>query len=153
AHSHVPLEGIWSQTVGGVFKRFITLEPRLRTKQTKVQSTMTFFKVLLCAALILQAVCGDSSSRETTAMIVRVRTSPTSSTPESRKLSGSGGRLMDNPPEGGPSTTLESGQVTVDDGSQWLVHKGDRYGLSSQTVVTDARHMSPAWRVSEQQTC
>ncbi|XP_047217487.1 uncharacterized protein LOC124865984 [Girardinichthys multiradiatus] len=24
---------------------------------------MTFFKVLLCAALILQAVCGDSSSR------------------------------------------------------------------------------------------
>ncbi|XP_035987682.1 uncharacterized protein LOC105923093 isoform X2 [Fundulus heteroclitus] len=38
-------------------------------------------------------------------------------------------------------------RVTLDDGSKWLVHKGDGYGISSQTVVTDARHMSSNWRV------
>ncbi|XP_039475054.1 uncharacterized protein LOC120442524 [Oreochromis aureus] len=37
-------------------------------------------------------------------------------------------------------------RVTLDDGSQWLIHKGGGFGLSSQTVVTDARHMSSAWR-------
>ncbi|KAM9722877.1 uncharacterized protein ACNS7B_018458 isoform 4-T5 [Menidia menidia] len=37
-------------------------------------------------------------------------------------------------------------RVTLDDGSQWLVHKGDGYGVSSQTVVTDARHMSSDWK-------
>uniref|UniRef100_A0A3B4VED8 Uncharacterized protein n=1 Tax=Seriola dumerili TaxID=41447 RepID=A0A3B4VED8_SERDU len=36
-------------------------------------------------------------------------------------------------------------RVTLDDGTQWLVHKGGGYGRSSQTVVTDARHMSSAW--------
>ncbi|XP_076746469.1 uncharacterized protein LOC143421182 [Maylandia zebra] len=36
-------------------------------------------------------------------------------------------------------------RVTLDDGSQWLIHKGGGFGLSSQTVVTDARHMSSAW--------
>lgn len=39
-------------------------------------------------------------------------------------------------------------RVTLDDGSQWLIHKGGGFGLSSQTVVTDARHMSSAWRVN-----
>ncbi|KAM4581625.1 uncharacterized protein PAE49_006103 [Odontesthes bonariensis] len=37
-------------------------------------------------------------------------------------------------------------RVTLDDGSQWLVHKGDGFGLSSETVVTDARHMSSGWK-------
>ncbi|XP_035770178.1 uncharacterized protein LOC118455413 [Neolamprologus brichardi] len=36
-------------------------------------------------------------------------------------------------------------RVTLGDNSQWLIHKGDGFGLSSQTVVTDARHMSSAW--------
>uniref|UniRef100_A0A665SU52 Uncharacterized protein n=1 Tax=Echeneis naucrates TaxID=173247 RepID=A0A665SU52_ECHNA len=36
-------------------------------------------------------------------------------------------------------------RVTLEDGSRWLIHKGDGYGRSSQTVVTDARHMSSAW--------
>ncbi|KAG7218237.1 hypothetical protein INR49_020546 [Caranx melampygus] len=30
--------------------------------------------------------------------------------------------------------------------NQWLVHKGDGYGRASETVVTDARHMGPAWK-------
>uniref|UniRef100_A0A3Q1G4I3 Uncharacterized protein n=1 Tax=Acanthochromis polyacanthus TaxID=80966 RepID=A0A3Q1G4I3_9TELE len=37
--------------------------------------------------------------------------------------------------------------VTLADNSQHLIHKGNGYGKSSQTVVTDARHMSPAWQV------
>ncbi|AWO96208.1 Hypothetical protein SMAX5B_002564 [Scophthalmus maximus] len=36
-------------------------------------------------------------------------------------------------------------RVTLEDGTKWLVHKGDGFGVSSQTVVTDARHMSSAW--------
>ncbi|KAL3064955.1 hypothetical protein OYC64_001065 [Pagothenia borchgrevinki] len=40
-------------------------------------------------------------------------------------------------------------RVTLADGSQWLVHKGDKFGISSQTVVVDARHMSDAWEVFE----
>ncbi|KAF6737616.1 hypothetical protein FQA47_012510 [Oryzias melastigma] len=38
-------------------------------------------------------------------------------------------------------------RVTLEDGSQWLVHKGNGFGRSSQTVVTNARHMSNKWRV------
>ncbi|XP_038160489.1 uncharacterized protein LOC119796142 [Cyprinodon tularosa] len=37
-------------------------------------------------------------------------------------------------------------RVTLDDGSQWLVHKGDNYGITSQTVATDVRHMSSDWK-------
>ncbi|XP_039973048.1 uncharacterized protein LOC120783829 [Xiphias gladius] len=36
-------------------------------------------------------------------------------------------------------------RVTLEDGTKWLVHKGDGYGRSSQTVVTDAQHMSSDW--------
>uniref|UniRef100_A0A3B5AS44 Uncharacterized protein n=1 Tax=Stegastes partitus TaxID=144197 RepID=A0A3B5AS44_9TELE len=36
--------------------------------------------------------------------------------------------------------------VTLADDSQYLVHKGGGYGKSSQTVVTDARHMSSGWK-------
>ncbi|KAM7382821.1 hypothetical protein PAMP_002528 [Pampus punctatissimus] len=36
-------------------------------------------------------------------------------------------------------------RVTLEDGTKWLVHKGDGYGRNSQTVVTDAQHMSSAW--------
>uniref|UniRef100_A0A3B4X359 Uncharacterized protein n=1 Tax=Seriola lalandi dorsalis TaxID=1841481 RepID=A0A3B4X359_SERLL len=39
-------------------------------------------------------------------------------------------------------------RVTLEDGTKWLVHKGDGYGRSSQTVVTDAQHMSRAWEVN-----
>ncbi|RVE63307.1 hypothetical protein OJAV_G00164390 [Oryzias javanicus] len=38
-------------------------------------------------------------------------------------------------------------RVTLEDGSKWLVHKGNGFGRSSQTVVTNARHMSNKWRV------
>lgn len=37
-------------------------------------------------------------------------------------------------------------RVTLRDGSQWLVHKGNNFGISSNTVVTNARHMSSKWR-------
>ncbi|XP_047455613.1 uncharacterized protein LOC125016898 [Mugil cephalus] len=36
-------------------------------------------------------------------------------------------------------------RVTLRDGSQWLIHKGHNAGISSNTVVTDARHMSSKW--------
>ena len=39
--------------------------------------------------------------------------------------------------------------VTTNTGNRYLVHKGDGYGKSSQTVVTDARHMSGKWRTTE----
>ncbi|XP_036393905.1 uncharacterized protein LOC118784043 [Megalops cyprinoides] len=40
-------------------------------------------------------------------------------------------------------------RVTLADGSKWLVHKGKDYGISSQTVVVDARHMSSDWKIIE----
>ncbi|KAF4087445.1 hypothetical protein AMELA_G00070850 [Ameiurus melas] len=40
-------------------------------------------------------------------------------------------------------------RVTLADGTKWLVHKGDRFGISSQTVVVDARHMSNNWKIRE----
>ncbi|PWS23196.1 hypothetical protein DKP78_14410 [Enterococcus faecium] len=40
-------------------------------------------------------------------------------------------------------------RVTLEDGTKWLVHKGDGYGLSSQTIVVDARHMSSTWKIIE----
>lgn len=36
--------------------------------------------------------------------------------------------------------------VTTNSGDRWLVHKGSGYGESSQTVVTNAKHMSGAWK-------
>ncbi|GCC24492.1 hypothetical protein chiPu_0002893 [Chiloscyllium punctatum] len=41
-------------------------------------------------------------------------------------------------------------RVTTDDGHQWLIHKGGGYGRTSQTVVTDADHMSDRWTVREE---
>ncbi|KAG7469778.1 hypothetical protein MATL_G00132420 [Megalops atlanticus] len=40
-------------------------------------------------------------------------------------------------------------RVTLADGTKWLVHKGKDYGISSQTVVVDARHMSSNWKIIE----
>uniref|UniRef100_A0A8C9QXK8 Uncharacterized protein n=1 Tax=Scleropages formosus TaxID=113540 RepID=A0A8C9QXK8_SCLFO len=40
-------------------------------------------------------------------------------------------------------------RVTLADGTRWLVHKGNEFGISSQTVVVDARHMSSNWKVVE----
>ena len=50
-------------------------------------------------------------------------------------------------PSGGRSHTVSLSRVTLRDGSTWLVHKGDGFGISSQTVVVDARHMSTSWQV------
>lgn len=44
-------------------------------------------------------------------------------------------------------------RVTLEDGTQWLVHKGDGYGILSQTVVVDARHMSKKWKVFQHEMC
>lgn len=38
--------------------------------------------------------------------------------------------------------------VTLADGTQYLIHKGENYGDASNTVVTQARHMSTRWEVS-----
>jgi len=43
-------------------------------------------------------------------------------------------------------------RVTLEDGTKWLVHKGDGYGISTQTVVVDARHMSRNWKASHSVT-
>ncbi|KAK1895840.1 Ribosome biogenesis protein ERB1 [Dissostichus eleginoides] len=40
-------------------------------------------------------------------------------------------------------------RVTLANGNLWLVHKGNNFGISSQTVVVAARHMSNAWEVFE----
>ncbi|XP_018958371.1 uncharacterized protein LOC109088671 [Cyprinus carpio] len=40
-------------------------------------------------------------------------------------------------------------RVTLEDGTKWLVHKGDGFGISSQTVVVAARHMSNTWTIVE----
>ncbi|XP_077072384.1 uncharacterized protein LOC143723604 isoform X2 [Siphateles boraxobius] len=40
-------------------------------------------------------------------------------------------------------------RVTLEDGTKWLVHKGDGYGISTQTVVVAARHMSNNWKIVE----
>ena len=50
-------------------------------------------------------------------------------------------------PSAGRSHTVSLSSVTLHDGSKCLVHKGDGYGLTSQTVVVDARHMSAEWEV------
>ncbi|KAI0235581.1 hypothetical protein LSAT2_013889 [Lamellibrachia satsuma] len=39
--------------------------------------------------------------------------------------------------------------VNTADGRRFLIHKGKDYGVSSQTVVTDAKHMSPRWKTRE----
>ena len=45
-----------------------------------------------------------------------------------------------------PDRSTHSGSlVTTDDGSRYLVHKGDGFGKSSDTVVVDAKHMSNNW--------
>ena len=47
---------------------------------------------------------------------------------------------------GQPDRATHSGSlVTTSDGSQYLVHKGDGFGKSSDTVVVDAKHMSSNW--------
>uniref|UniRef100_A0A673FW69 LRAT domain-containing protein n=1 Tax=Sinocyclocheilus rhinocerous TaxID=307959 RepID=A0A673FW69_9TELE len=43
-----------------------------------------------------------------------------------------------------------SGVSDSTDGSKWLIHKGDDYGKSSQTVVVDGHHMSNNWKLKEQ---
>lgn len=38
-------------------------------------------------------------------------------------------------------------RVTLEDKSQWLIHKGSGFGLSSETVVVKAEHISDKWEV------
>lgn len=38
-------------------------------------------------------------------------------------------------------------RVTLRDGSRYLIHKGNKFGISSQTVVVGANHMSNKWKV------
>ncbi|XP_040900566.1 uncharacterized protein LOC121186041 [Toxotes jaculatrix] len=110
------------------------------------------FRMLLCVvALALLAVTVESSS-----------SSGSGSRNYNYDLSGPDlTRLFNSPvrhaerverPINGPLSAFgvkHSGvRVTLDDDSQWLIHKGDGYGKSSQTVVTDARHMSSAWEPS-----
>ncbi|KAI9999617.1 hypothetical protein NQD34_018342 [Periophthalmus magnuspinnatus] len=66
--------------------------------------------------------------------------------------------LMTRPKQGMPSWvpntyfTSHSGvRVTLDNGKQYLIHKGPGYGKASDTVVTDANHMSNKWRVKKNQ--
>ncbi|XP_070692179.1 uncharacterized protein [Pempheris klunzingeri] len=112
---------------------------------------MFSFKMLLCAAALtlLAAVVESSSS--------------SGGTPNyNYDLSGSDlTSLFNSPvfeaervkrPLDGTTTELgplsHSGvRVTLADDSQWLIHLGKNYGISSDTVVTSARHMSPNWRV------
>ena len=47
---------------------------------------------------------------------------------------------------GRPDRATHSGSlVTTSDGSRYLVHKGDDFGKSTNTVVVDAKHMSNNW--------
>ena len=50
-------------------------------------------------------------------------------------------------PSAGRSHTVSLSSVTLRDGSEWLVHKGEGFGSSSQTVVLFSRHMSAKWQV------
>uniref|UniRef100_A0A667Y7R6 Uncharacterized protein n=1 Tax=Myripristis murdjan TaxID=586833 RepID=A0A667Y7R6_9TELE len=40
-------------------------------------------------------------------------------------------------------------RVTLEDGSQWLIHNGSGNGISSDTVVVSDRFMSSKWRVRQ----
>ena len=50
---------------------------------------------------------------------------------------------------GKPDRATHSGSlVTTSDGGRYLVHKGDGFGKSSNTVVVDAKHMSNNWKAA-----
>uniref|UniRef100_A0A8C6T7D1 Uncharacterized protein n=1 Tax=Neogobius melanostomus TaxID=47308 RepID=A0A8C6T7D1_9GOBI len=44
-------------------------------------------------------------------------------------------------------TTHSGVRVTLDDGQKFLIHKGPDFGVASETVITDAAHMSNKWQV------
>lgn len=66
-----------------------------------------------------------------------------------RRPKGSGTTISNNPLVR-YATTHSGVRVTTEDGRQWLIHKGSGYGRSSETVVTDADHMSSRWRVESE---
>ena len=45
----------------------------------------------------------------------------------------------------GMGVTHSGVKVTTESGGSYLIHKGDGYGKSSETVVVDAKHMSDKW--------
>ncbi|XP_069392939.1 uncharacterized protein [Paralichthys olivaceus] len=109
----------------------------------------SFMKLLCVLALTLLPVSeaswgeGDATSHSydlSGSALTRVYNSPVYLAERmKRPLAGSSIRL-------GPIS--HSGvRVTLQDGAQWLIHKGDGYGISSDTVVTDAGHMSSSWEV------
>uniref|UniRef100_A0A8C6TBC0 Uncharacterized protein n=1 Tax=Neogobius melanostomus TaxID=47308 RepID=A0A8C6TBC0_9GOBI len=44
-------------------------------------------------------------------------------------------------------TTHSGVRVKLDDGRRFLIHKGPDFGVASETVITDAAHMSDKWQV------
>uniref|UniRef100_A0A8C6TAZ5 Uncharacterized protein n=1 Tax=Neogobius melanostomus TaxID=47308 RepID=A0A8C6TAZ5_9GOBI len=44
--------------------------------------------------------------------------------------------------------TFRHALVTLQDGRRFLIHKGPGYGSASDTVITDAAHMSSTWKVT-----
>ncbi|KAJ0066443.1 hypothetical protein NL108_013057 [Boleophthalmus pectinirostris] len=49
-----------------------------------------------------------------------------------------------------PNPTTHSGvRVTLNDGQKFLIHKGPEFGKASETVITDAKHMSDKWQVQQ----
>lgn len=117
---------------------------------------MMFLRLLLCTALILQALCWGPSAGG-------------GGRKKSHNYDLSGQALKDlynskvqkaeavwRPFKGktkafGPF--YHSGvRVTLDDDSQWLIHKGKDQGHSSETVVVNAKHMSSAWKETGETT-
>ncbi|GAA6232393.1 P17/29C-like protein DDB_G0287399 [Lates japonicus] len=96
-----------------------------------------------------QALTDLFNSRVVEAEVVRrpigSSSSGSSSGSSSRSSSGSSGFWTSLLPPELDASSHSGVRVKLDDDSEWLVHKGSGYGRSSQTVVTDAGHMSPAW--------
>uniref|UniRef100_A0A3B3WML7 Uncharacterized protein n=1 Tax=Poecilia mexicana TaxID=48701 RepID=A0A3B3WML7_9TELE len=113
---------------------------------------MMFCKVLLCsAALVVLAGSVESSSGGSTGAL-RYDLSGSALTDLYNKrvhLAEAMRRPLGNLPVTLGIISHCGVRVTLADGSRWLIHKGGGYGVSSQTVVTDAQHMSSNWRVIE----
>uniref|UniRef100_A0A8C9XCM5 Uncharacterized protein n=1 Tax=Sander lucioperca TaxID=283035 RepID=A0A8C9XCM5_SANLU len=108
-----------------------------------MKSNMFSFKVLLFAvALTLLAVTVQSWSNGNLSgsELTRLYNSPVYKAERLKRPLGSSSFMI------GPLS--HSGvRVTLGDGTKWLIHKGDNYGISSQTVVTRAESLGSNWKV------
>ncbi|KAM8735715.1 uncharacterized protein AB9X84_024068 [Acanthopagrus schlegelii] len=104
---------------------------------------MCSFRRLLCAlvlTLLPVSVESWSDGYLSGAELTRLYNSPVYKAERMKQPLGSSGFIL------GPLS--HSGvRVTLGDDSQWLVHKGANFGISSQTVVTTAKYMGSDWRV------